>query len=732
MASRIASLQSPLAAIEVSAAEGTWTLTDRRSGVRWGTRPGLTAWGAATIATPGGPRALPLQLSEATAADDAIHCGFRSQDGIPVSLRLSFRLSGDALDVFIRDDAGVVGEVTLLDDGLWCAASEDGAAIVPVRLGLLVPAGGQNAFERSFGTYDYEGCHMAMLGLLKSGSALLATWGDPYISIRLRREVAPQQDPILSAAISLRRTATSFRLRCLGKGDVSSLAEAYIPVAQERGYLVTWDEKLKERPQAERLFGASNVKLWTALARRVGEDLQVKSVDVHWTFDEVAQIAEHIKHDLQLDRVLFHLGGWTKMGYDCQHPDIMPAAPECGGNEGLANCSRRVKALGYLFCLHDNYQDMYRDAPSWHERWIMKGPDGSLMAGGLWLGGRAYLTCSKEAVKLAMRPQNLPEVKRVADPDVYFIDTTYAAGLYECHDPRHPLAKQDDLRWKQAISEYARDLFGLFGSECGREWAIPCSDFFEGLTGVSGTYYHVLKPEELDAVPVPIFEMVFRNCIAMYGKYGYKPEAAAPYVIHHLAIGRPLHYHSLGQHLYWKDQAGVPELPLPESGPDLACFTRAHSGWAEGMHMWDRFMKNTHECLGPLNQISSRTKLARYGFLTADRTVRRTTFANDVTVVVNGSDCPFELETAGYGKAVLPPFGFVVESPEFVAFHATSWNGVEYERPVLFTLRALDDVRLAESRAVRCFHGFGDARLRWRDVIVEVQREEVLWVDGAE
>ena len=47
--------------------------------------------------------------------------------------------------------------------------------------------------------------------------------------------------------------------------------------------------------------------------------------------------------------VLFHLGGWTRYGYDCRHPDIMPANPECGGNEGLAECARRVQALGYTF-----------------------------------------------------------------------------------------------------------------------------------------------------------------------------------------------------------------------------------------------------------------------------------------------------------------------------------------------------------------------------------------------
>jgi hypothetical protein len=36
---------------------------------------------------------------------------------------------------------------------------------------------------------------------------------------------------------------------------------------------------------------------------------------------------------------------------------VLPAAPEIGGDEGLVNCSRRVRALGkgWVFGLHDNY-----------------------------------------------------------------------------------------------------------------------------------------------------------------------------------------------------------------------------------------------------------------------------------------------------------------------------------------------------------------------------------------
>jgi hypothetical protein len=274
---------------------------------------------------------------------------------------------------------------------------------------------------------------------------------------------------------------------------------------------------------------------------------------VNWTFAEAAQVAEHLKRDLELDRILFILGGWIHRGYDNQHPDILPTAPECGGDEAFADFARRVRQQGYLLGLHDNYQDIYRDSPSWDEQWVMKQRDGTLAKGGHWAGGVAYLTCSKQALELARRPQNLPGVRRLSGPAAYFIDTTYAAGLQECFDAEHPLTRLDDLRWKQAISDYARNVFGLFGSECGREWAIPHADFFEGLTGVSGGWFHDARlTDKLGAVVVPLFEMVYRDTIAMYGKYGYDIRQASDYVLHHLSIGRPLHYHNVPHHLYWE------------------------------------------------------------------------------------------------------------------------------------------------------------------------------------
>ncbi len=864
--------------VQFSPGDGRTEISDTRAGVVWRSNPLRPRFGDVVLQVDGQPRRVVLDHGTAVRTGDTLEITFHPLTNRPqATLRARLRISGagesEGLECsYTADPALKIEGIRLLDDLFWVTDVEKGYAVVPVREGLLIPADSGLTFTHRFDTYNYEGCHLAMFGLVKDGAAMLVSWRDPYVAADVTsvRTNALSGAPtgarqLLAASLALRATASSFRVQFLGRGDYNAIAHAYRPVAAEAGWQVSWRDKLAGHPERARLFGASNFKLWSALDREMNdESTREERVQVNWTFAEAAQIAEHLKNDLQLEKVLFLMGGWIHRGYDNQHPDILPAAPECGGNAALANCARRVRRLGYVFGLHDNYQDMYRDAPSWNESFIQKTADGRLAKGGKWAGGRAYLTCSKQALALAQRPQNLPAVKELTGADAYFIDTTYAAGLQECFDPAHPLRRADDLHWKQAISDYARGVFGIFGSECGREWALPHSDFFEGLTGVSGRHYHDAGLEKkLGATVVPLFEMVYRDGIAAYGKYGYDPAQAAAYVLHHVIIGRPLHYHSIPPHLYWQqpsalteplrvrpavadvkqtgprefqiayrwtvdqtpasdwrvfvhftDEPGkirfqndheptptvaqwapgevrlgpfavtVPEgttgtfavriglfqpktglrAALPGADPeerschvgqlrvstatiafepatatataptagtrsDPGVFTRGNHGWTAGLHPLDRFLKNTHEILSPLHELTAQTPMTHHEFLTPDRLVQRSVFGQGATateVIINLGPEDYRHAARLGGDVNLPPFGFLVESPDFVAFHARSWGGRRYETPALFTLRSLDGRPLGQSQRVRVYHAFGDARIDRGGITETVDREGIL------
>jgi hypothetical protein len=637
---------------------------------------------------------------------------------------------GNALE--IRYEGKGDSPVRVLDDALAITDIEGGYAIVPCREGLLVPADSGKVFKRVFGTSDYEGCHMNMLGFAKGGSALIVTWDNAYVFPELQstKPGGKEYRQRLSATLELRRSASSLRLMPLGEGDFNTVAAGYRRYAEKQGLAVTLEEKIRRDPHVELMISASNAKLWTCLARRMNEEsTKEESAKVRWTFDEAAQIAEHLSKDVGIERCLFMVGGWSEGGYDCRHPDNLPANPECGGNEGLADAIKRIQALGYVACLHDNVQDMYRDAKSWDPSFIEKRADGSLITGGRWLGGRAYMVCAPKQLELAKRPQNLPATNKLFSPWSYFIDTTYAVGPRECHDPNHPIDRNDDIAWKIRLSDYAREQFGVFGSECGREWALPHSDFFEGLVAVSGRYYHNLKPEELGATVIPFFEMVYHDCQICYGKYGYAADKAAEYVAHHVLCARPLHYHSFPDHLYWRSPAGKGEGNDDSQVSDRSCYVRSDNGWAEGMHSLDVFLKNTHEVLGPLQRVTAHDRLERLEFLTKDSKVRKATYGHGeraTNVIVNFGTTEAQVKSTLGGDVVLPPWGFVIEGRRFAAFHARRWGGQEYGKGALFTLQAIDDKNLNEARRVRVFHAFGPTTIRWKGDFHKVQREQVI------
>jgi len=716
---------------------GSYQICDRETGQIWQSNPYRLRFGEMTVWIAGKQQHLDLSRCQAETVPNGLDLTFRpvaEQPDAYVRVLLRSGLAGKALDISYQAEGFSVESLRLLDDALWAADKPSGYVVVPVREGLLIPSDSGCAFTNRFDTYAYEGCHMQMLGAVKGPAALLVTWSDLYGVVEVRSTLTngTATSQIVSASLELRGPANAARIQFLGSGDYVAIGKAYRQVARDRGWFTPWSNKLKDNPARAQLFGAINFKLWSLLTRKMNEDSsQELSVQLSWTFPEAALVAEHLKRDLKLNKVLFTLGGWIHRGYDCQHPDILPCAPECGGNAGLQECSRRVQDLGYVFCLHDNYQDIYRDSPSWNENYIMKRSDGSLARGGHWNGGMAYLTCSQKALELARRPQNLPAVKELSRANSYFIDTLYAAGLQECFDRDHPLTRREDMKWKLALSDEARQIFGIFGSECGREWAIAHSDFFEGLTGVSGAGFQnqdLLK--KLGGAEAPLFEIVYRDCIALYGKYEYDVSHAAEYVLQHLSLGRTLNYHDIPDHLYWTNSisADAANWEAPKAA-DPALFTRADRGWAEKLHRLDRFVKNTYEILSPLNELTSQLPLSQHRFLSADRKVQHTVFGQGsvaVEVTVNASQKAFPWTSKLGGKITLPPYGFVVESPEFAAFHAQNWSGLTYSNSPLFTLRAEDRQPLQKSRQVRVFHGFGDPLLRFRSTVHTVPREATL------
>jgi len=384
----------------------------------------------------------------------------------------------------------------------------------------------------------------------------------------------------------------------------------------------------------------------------------------------------------------------------------------------------------------------------------------------------------------------------------------------------------------------------VFGSEMGMEWAIPHAHYFEGILSRRGKR----NSPRRDCVIIPLFELIYHDCIAMYTHQGDRAGPAdAEYILYHLSLARmPLY--RFGAHLYWQKDPALPQvlrvfpsiktveqqgarafaityewdvaekvgqdvrcfvhftdaageikfqndhvLPVPASqwqpgqrivdGPyrveipegaeglfdvrvglvadgkrlklaasddgdsrytigkirvapdrvtlrreslrkeprDTACFAK---GWGEELGPTDAFIRNTYEFMSPTNELAMMLLMTDHRFLNAERSAELTVFGdNEVRIVVNAG--PKDLEFEGVR---LPPFGFVVTSPTFIAYHARNWSGIAYEEPTLMTMRSLDGLPLAASKRVRLYRGFGGrcTRVPGAPKDVSVERERVL------
>ena len=555
--------------LRVDEQTGSWELYDKHAPEVWSSNPLAEGFGEVTLRADERTVNLPLDKVDRLEQGErhlVLHYKLAPEPDVEYWVRIRLERVGgpDGVKVSYEGDNHAEWSAVaarLMDNSLTVTNNDGGQLVVPHRLGLLMRADGGLPDTRVFRAYANANAYsMAFVGAVKNGSAVMVTWDDPYTRFETRGEWADHAvvpgSHSLSVSMLLSESARSFSIHTLGKGDYVDIGKRYREVAGRRGLLRTWADKAKANADVVKMHGAVDFKPFvlsrTVAGTRYNETDQDR-INLGYTFDEAAQIAEHLRNDLDIERAMYVLAGWIHLGYDNQHPDILPAAPECGGSEALTDCGERVRACGYLFGLHDNYQDMYRDAPSWDETYVMKNRDGSLRQGGVWAGGQAYLTCSKKALELAKRPQNLNEVRRLFHPGIYFIDTTYAAPPFECHDPDHPLTLQDDIYWKNELAKYAGQVFGLFGSEEGQEWAVPDAAYFEGLmshkTGHSG--------QEV----IPLFEVVFGDCLNLYTHQGDRATASRPhYILDHILYAENPLYH-FGSHLYFQEQHAPATLP---------------------------------------------------------------------------------------------------------------------------------------------------------------------------
>ncbi len=156
----------------------------------------------------------------------------------------------------------------------------------------------------------------------------------------------------------------SIRMSFIENGNYVDMSKRYRKYVMDIGQFVSLKEKIAREPMVEKLIGTPHLRQhilrnYKPESRRY--DIVNKANNYRLiTFDERAQQLRNLKSK-GIERVFVTLAGWTYLGYDRQHPDVMSPSPEAGADWVIpyvdytsgANAGSCIPAPLYTLVYHD-------------------------------------------------------------------------------------------------------------------------------------------------------------------------------------------------------------------------------------------------------------------------------------------------------------------------------------------------------------------------------------------
>ncbi|GAB4132605.1 hypothetical protein JCM17478_19520 [Thermopirellula anaerolimosa] len=615
---------------------GAWSVLDKRC---------RRQWISATEYKSESPRF--RRVAAVPESGDALQfeAAFSWTENQPIYTQVTIRLPADSADLHItadmEDRTRKIGASRFWDP-LGADVDGLGIAVADYCNGHLYPADTESLPRRWFSTSRLD---MPWVGVCEGtrGPAVLVlfeTSDDGAVEL-VKRDVAGRSLFLPQAIWQDSKGAFSYPRRLTyafaAEGGYVALAKRYRQYASQLGLIVPFAEKVKANPEIRRLFGAPDVWGYAAL--------------------EFAQAAK----DAGVRRLLVQ---------GRMPPDSM----------------RQVNELGYITSEYDNYTDITAvDSEDKIDRShdfipqsVVLRADGERMTAWLTFDKKTQFMKRCPALWLRTARRDIPKILGEYPFLGRFIDVTTAEDLYECYDPEHPLTRADKRRCGEELLAYVRSQKLVVGGEHGIWWAVPYTDYFEGM--MSGGNYswpagHLIAPKTKDErfhspwgqeLPpwqeyekwgighryrVPLWELVFHDCVVTTWYWGDSSDfllQAAPEITPK------------------KDAYNILYGTIPLLWADAR-----RGSWRNHRDVFLRTYRNT--CI--LHEAIAGTEMLDHEFLTEDRRVQKTTFSDGTWAVVNFGPEPYELAADGR-HWVLPENGFVVKGPAVEQSRVVTDGGV--------------------------------------------------------
>lgn len=257
-------------------------------------------------------------------------------------------------------------------------------------------------------------------------------------------------------------------------------------------------------------------------------------------FRRVREIADELKRQ-GVEGAELQLVGWNRSGHDGRFPQLFPADPRLGGNEGLRETIAYVKSLGYRISTHTCAIDAYTIADTFDWDDVVINRDGHRHQCGHYSAGYAYHVCLPKQWKNTLR--DLPPLAAYGENGLHYIDVISIVVPDDCHDAAHPSSTGNSIIYAQKIMEYTRGLFGGFSSEGAMDFALKNLDSALYVCFADGFGNH--RPALADRL-LPFYEITYHG-ILLYNPnaqtVNYPLKGAAERLIVYMRGGHPAMYY---------------------------------------------------------------------------------------------------------------------------------------------------------------------------------------------
>jgi len=312
----------------------------------------------------------------------------------------------------------------------------------------------------------------------------------------------------------------SVRMCFLPKGSYVTMAKRYRRHVMDTGQFVSLKEKIAREPRVAQLVGASHIRQHALRNYKPGaKRFDTKNPERNYnlvTFDELAQRLRELKAK-GIERACVTLAGWPYMGYDRQHPDVLPPSPAAGGWAGLKRWVETCEELGYLYNLHDQYRDYYIDAPSYDPQFATQEEEaassptafpGTRFGG--WKEGLIPFMDYWDGGKMAYLNMRFALAHLVKNYEAMFDQGIRMQGSYldvfgyvpptEDFNPEHPLTRTESMKYQAECFRWVRNNLGIVGTEAGADWVVPYVDYSSDARAGG-------------CIPAPLYTLVYHDAV---------------------------------------------------------------------------------------------------------------------------------------------------------------------------------------------------------------------------